>query len=161
MTPTMKWVLDNTVMSNFGLIRRADWLRQLGRSDFITVQEAWEELQAGIARDILPQNDWTWLQVEQLTAKENERVAEMTPPLDLGEAACLALAQSRGYGVLTDDRLARRHARLMGIPLSGTLGVLKLLADKGFVTFPMADEALRQLISLGYFSPIVSLKELR
>ena len=156
----MKWVLDNTVMSNFALVRRAVWLRQLGEGHVLTVQDAWNELQAGMAKGILPQDDWSWLPIARLTSTEKERLAQVMPPLDSGEAACLALAQSRGFGVLTDDRLARRYARLMGIPLSGTLGVLKVLVERKYITLSQADETLHQLIALGYFSPITSLKEL-
>lgn len=156
----MKWVLDNTVMSNFSLIHGVEWLVQLGERDFVTVEEAWQELQQGVKKKLLPDVDWGWLQVEKLTDIEKKRMLDLMPPLDLGEAACLSLAQHRRYGILTDDRLARRYARLLRIPLSGTLGLLKLLVDFDHLSMTEADEALERLIVLGYRSPINSLREL-
>jgi predicted nucleic acid-binding protein len=82
------------------------------------------------------------------------------PPLDVGEAACLALARNRGYAFLTDDRVARREARRWGVPLSGTIGVLMSLLDEGHVSRQQADAALQQMIALGYRSPVCSLDEL-
>lgn len=156
----MKWVLDNTVMSNFSLIHGVEWLVQLGERDFVTVEEAWQELQQGVKKKLLSDVDWGWLQVEKLTDIEKKRMLDLMPPLDLGEAACLSLAQHRRYGILTDDRLPRRYARLLRIPLSGTLGLLKLLVDFDHLSMTEADEALARLIVLGYRSPINSLREL-
>jgi len=157
----MKWVLDNTVMSNFGLVERVEWLQRLGARDFLTTREAWEALEAGIEKGVIPDLNWAWLPVVALTEAEREQVDNLMPPLDLGEATCVVVAYQRSFGVLTDDRVGRRYARLMGAPLSGTLGILKLLADLGIVTLPEADEALKQMIMLGYYSPVASLKQLR
>jgi len=157
----MKWALDNTVMSNFGLIERYNWLRKLGENNFLTVREAWDELQVGIEKGVIPQGDWSWLTIARLTETEHRQIMRIRPPLDLGEAASLVLAQQRGYGIMTDDRVARRYARLMAVPLSGTLGILKMLADLELITMPEADEALSQMIELGYFSPVTSLAQLR
>jgi predicted nucleic acid-binding protein len=146
----MRLVLDNTVMSNFALIGRTDWLRKVWPGMLVTSEEAWAELQAGVRLGRIPDTDWSWLTVLSLTEAEREARDELMPPLDEGEAACLALARSRGYAFLTDDRVARREARRLGVPLSGTIGVLKSLVDDGCVTFEEADEALQQMIALGY-----------
>ena len=156
----MKWVLDNTVMSNFGLIERVEWLQRLGGKNFLTTREAWGELKAGIEKNAIPNSDWAWLDVVALTKVEREKIDKLMPPLDLGEATCIVVAHQRGHGVLTDDRVGRRYARLMGAPLSGTLGILKLLADTKIITLQEADEALKQMIALGYYSPVDSLKQL-
>ncbi len=156
----MKWVLDNTVMSNFSLIERVGWLASLGDGNFVTVQEAWNELQQGLQKGILPVQDWEWLEIETLSELERADMADLIPPLDVGEAACLSLAWHRGYGVLTDDRLALCHARVLGVPLSGTLGILKLLVEGEYLSLSKADEALAMLTAMGYRSPIVSLKEM-
>jgi len=157
----MRLVLDNTVMSNFALVGRTEWLRKVWPGMLVTSEEAWAELQAGVRLGRIPDIDWSWLTVLPLTEVEREARDELMPPLDEGEAACLALARSRGYAFLTDDRVARREARRLGVPLSGTIGVLKSLVDDGFVTLEEADEALQQMMALGYHSPVRTLSELR
>ncbi|MFQ6101693.1 MAG: DUF3368 domain-containing protein [Anaerolineae bacterium] len=112
-------MLDNTVMSNFALVGRTGWLQKVWPGMLITSEEAWAELQAGVRLGRIPKVDWSWLTVLSLTEMEREARDELMPPLHEGEAACLALARSRGYAFLTDDRVARREARRLGVPLSG------------------------------------------
>jgi predicted nucleic acid-binding protein len=153
----MLLVLDNTVMSNFALVDRVDWLRRAWPGMLVTSNEAWAELQAGIRLGRLRATEWSWLSVLTLTVQERQLRDELVPPLDEGEAACLALAQRRGYGLLTDDRVARREARRMGVSLSGTLGVLQSLVHEGQVPLEEADAALLEMIARGYRSPVPSL----
>jgi predicted nucleic acid-binding protein len=157
----MRLVLDNTVMSNFALVGRTDWVRDVWPDELVTSEEAWAELQIGVRLGRIPEIDWSWLTVLSLTDVERETSSELMPPLDVGEATCLALARSRGYAFLTDDRVARREARRLGVPLSGTIGLLKALVDDGRISPEEADEALQQMIALGYHSPVRSLSELR
>lgn len=157
----MRLVLDNTVMSNFALVGHTDWLRDVWPGMLVTSEEAWAELEAGVELGHIPEMDWSWLAILALDGEERDAGDELTPPLDVGEATCLALARSRGYAFLTDDRVARREARRLGVPISGTIGVLKALVDDGCISFEEADEALQQMIALGYRSPIRSLAELR
>ena len=64
----------------------------------------------------------SWIQVMPL---QDPGRADLLTDLDRGEAEVLALAQELGTGlVVIDERLARRHARHLGLPLTGTLGVL-------------------------------------
>ena len=157
----MRLVLDNTVMSNFALVRRTGWLHQVWPGMLVTSEEAWAELQAGVGLGRIPEADWSWLTILSLTEAERNARNGLVPPLDEGEAACLALARSRGYAFLTDDRAARRKARRLGVPLSGTIGVLRSLVDEGYISFEEADQALQQMIALGYRSPVRSLDEIR
>jgi predicted nucleic acid-binding protein len=123
----MRAVLDATVLSNFALAGRSDYLPQAWSGELATAEEAWAEVQAGVRLGRLPDSDWSWLTVLSLTEVERHARGELVPPLGLGEAACLVLAKSRDYSFLTDDRVARRETRRLGVPLSGTLGVLKSL----------------------------------
>jgi len=61
--------------------------------------------------------DWGWLTGIELTADKQARVAELRQTLGHGEAACIALAQSRERMVLTDDRVVRRVAGDVSVPL--------------------------------------------
>lgn len=54
--------------------------------------------------------------------------------LDRGEAETLALAEERGGMVIIDERKGRRYARRLGLPLTGTLGVLLLAKERGLIT---------------------------
>lgn len=157
----MRLVLDNTVMSNFALIGHVDWLRRLWHGSLVTSEEAWTELQAGIRLGHIPKDSWNWLPVLSLTDKEREMCDALTPPLDEGEASCLALAYNRSYAFLSDDWIARREARHLGVPLSGTIGVLKTLVNDGHTSFEEAEKALQQMVAQGYRSPVQSLHELR
>jgi predicted nucleic acid-binding protein len=158
--PERHLVLDNTVLPNFALIGHADWLKDLWPGELITSQEAWAELLRGVQLELIPETDWSWLTVLTLTEAECKLRDEWMPPLDRGEAACLALAYIRAYAFLTDDRVARREARRRGVPLSGTIGALQSLVNEEHISMMEAEDALQQMITLGYHSPVQSLKEL-
>jgi predicted nucleic acid-binding protein len=66
----------------------------------------------------------------------------------------------RGYGLLTDDRNARRTARDLGIAISGTLGSLERLVEKEILDIPQADFLLQEMIRKGYRSPVQSIREI-
>jgi predicted nucleic acid-binding protein len=54
--------------------------------------------------------------------------------LDLGEAEALTLAEEHAARlVIVDEHKGRRYARRLGIPLTGTLGVLLLAKERGLV----------------------------
>jgi len=156
----MRLVLNSTVISNFALVGRIEWLHNLWPDELITTGQAMAELWAGVRIGRIPETDWSFLTVLSLTDTEGELSQELIPPLDEGEATCLALARSRGYAFLTDDRVARREARRWGVPLSGTIGVLMSLVDEGHILPEEADEALQEMVALGYHSPVRSLAEL-
>ena len=153
----MLLVLDNTVLSNFALVEQSALLAQLSPGQMVTVREAWQELQTGIELGLIPRRNFSWLSVLELTTVEWTQRDELMPPLDIGEAACLALAHARGCALLTDDRLARREARRLGVPLSGTIGALVSLMDDGHLTVQAANQILQQMIAVGYRSPFQSL----
>ncbi len=57
--------------------------------------------------------------------------------LSLGEADALALGHELGADLmLLDDREARAGARQLGLPLVGTLGILKLAYKRGLLRNP-------------------------
>lgn len=153
----MLLVLDNPVLSNFALIERSALLTFLSPGQLVTVTDAWLEWQTGVELGHIPPCDLSWLAVLQLSAAERDLRDELMPPLDIGEAACLAVALSRGYALLTDDRMARREARRLGVPLAGTIGALISLVDDGYLTEHVANQILQQMIAAGYRSPLKSL----
>lgn len=85
---------------------------------------------------------------------------ELARQLDRGEAECLTVALSRNCSLLSDDFAARRMAKLKGLPVAGTLGVLASLVEAGLLSLTEADDLLAQMIDHGYRSPVRSLENL-
>ena len=72
-----------------------------------------------------------WIQVTKLS---NPRTALPYTGLDKGEAEVLALAVERSARlVIMDERNGRRYANRIGLPLTGTLGLLLLGKEAGFL----------------------------
>lgn len=68
--------------------------------------------------------------------------------LGAGETAVLSFVQEhREYTALVDDRTARRCARVLGIPIMGTAGVVVLAKRRGLIG--SVEEALRRLQGAG------------
>lgn len=152
-------LLDNTVLSNFALVRRADLLR-LALGVAVTTPQVMEEFLAGVALGRVPETDWAWLTVLTLSAAEEESYRAFRQHLNRGEATCLAVASHRPARFLTDDRDARAIASQRRIPISGTLGVLLRLVSLAHLTEAQADDLLQQMIVQGYRSPVESVQEL-
>jgi predicted nucleic acid-binding protein len=104
----MRLVLNSTVISNFALVGRIEWLGNLWPDELLTTEQAMVDLQTGVRLGRIPEVDLSCLTIVSLTESEQELSRGLIPPLDEGEATCLALARSRGYAFLTDDRVARR-----------------------------------------------------
>ena len=85
----------------------------------------------------------SWLRVVSL---QDPRRADLLADLDQGEAEVLALAQELNADlVIIDERLARLHAKRLGLTLTGTMGVLLRAKQLGHVkaVAPLID-GLRQ-----------------
>lgn len=68
---------------------------------------------------------------------------------DAGEREAIALAMElRADFLLLDDKSARSQARKLGLSVTGTVGVLKLLARKGLVDLR---RCLAQFDEIGFF----------
>ncbi len=153
-------LLDNTVLSNFASVRRADLLQLALGPGAATTPQVMGEFLAGVALGHVPETDWAWLSVLSLSAAEEESCQRFLRHLNKGEATCLAIAAHRPARVLTDDRDARTFAGRSGIAISGTLGVLVRLVRLAHLTGAQADALLRQMIDHGYHSPVESVHEL-
>lgn len=76
----------------------------------------------------------------------SERVVRLVADLGPGETAVLLLAlECADPVVILDDGLARRHAEVLGIPLTGTLGILLDAKQRGLVSSvtPLIDDLQR------------------
>ena len=95
-----------------------------------------------------------------LTMAENARYAEILTNLGRGESSCIAVAASRGWTMVTDDRAARSRCAELKIPVTGTIGILKAAcADKQIVPSE-ADRILHRMVEIGFYSPVRRVSDL-
>lgn len=126
-------VVNTAPIISLSLVRRLDFLRDLYQEVLIPPAVRQEALRGG-AREIgvsdLQRADWI-----RTAPLQDPRRADLLSDLDRGEAEVLALAQeSNADLVVIDERLGRRHARRLGINLTGTLGVLLRAKKQGLVS---------------------------
>jgi predicted nucleic acid-binding protein len=119
-----------------------------------------DELEVGVQIARIPSVDWSWLSIIELTDDERALAKRLHQTLGRGEAACIALAKSRQWLVLTNDHDARRAAREAGLIISGTLGALMNLVRSNAISLAEADEFLTTMKRTGYRCPVNSLSEL-
>jgi hypothetical protein len=107
--------------------------------------EVVKELSAGatpsVVRDFLAHRP-DWLHIRDPTP---EMVAAVNAELDPGERAALALAcELRADLVLMDDAAGRREASSLHLRMTGTLGVLRLAAERRMIDVPAVVTAIRE-----------------
>lgn len=56
-------LIDNTVLSNFALVNRIELLPDALGSRAATTPQVIAEYDEGIARGLLPETEWDWLQI--------------------------------------------------------------------------------------------------
>lgn len=152
-------VIDNTVLSNFAHIEQPQLLAAAFDHP-LTVEAVLAELTTGVRLGRIPSVIWSWLPIIELTQEERASAEKLSQTLGQGESQCIALAVTRGWMVLSDDRDARRTAQAMGVVVSGTLGALMNLVRGQSLSLSEADECLLVMKQHGYRSPVDSLSEL-
>lgn len=101
---------------------------------------------ARLGYDVPAPSTLPWAVVE---APPGAAILPMVTALGDGERAAIALAASRKSDLLLlDDGLARRHARLLGLTVTGTLGVLLRGKTEGHV--PVVAPVVDKLEQLGF-----------
>jgi hypothetical protein len=76
-----------------------------------------------------------------------------------GEAMCLALAESRGWLIATDDRKAIRLGRQAGLTVLSSPQLVKMWADNTCPDQPTLVKTLKDIELLGQFRPNSSMPE--
>ena len=150
---------DTTVLSNFAQVERPNLLREVFPR-LASPRQVREELSEGERLGLVPSCDWSWLKTIELTDTEQAHATELRRNLQAGEAACIAVAASRCGLLLTDDGAARRVAATLGIEISGTIGILDRLCQRGILEVEQGDALLLAMTVRGYRSPIRSLRDL-
>jgi predicted nucleic acid-binding protein len=129
--PDRPVVLNNTPLVAFWALGRLDILRDLFQEVSIpqAVEEEFLATDGNSRRQALADAPW----VRSIVLSYPRR-ARAYAGLDRGEAEVLALAEERDARlVVMDERKGRRYAERMGLPLTGTLGVLLLAKEAGLV----------------------------
>lgn len=147
-------LLDNTVLSNLALVDHAQLAIRLWPDRACTTSQALDEYEMGVASGVLPGDAWRDLRVVRLTEEESISAARFSSRLAAGERSCLAVAAQRGGLLASDDLDARRTARVWGVPRTGTLGILVLCVQHGYLSRKEANDLLTEMIRLGYRSPV-------
>ena len=99
-----------------------------------------------LRQEILEMSPWI-----KLAPLANPRQALVYVGLDQGEAEVLALANEVSARlVIIDEARGRQYAKRLGLPLTGTLGVLLAAKDKGLVSnlIPLINGLLREGLHL-------------
>jgi predicted nucleic acid-binding protein len=131
----------------------------LGEQGVITTTVR-DELQVGEELGLIPRCDWGSMPVVELTSNEELLFEKFAEVVDFGEASCLAVAVSRNATVVSDDQFARRVAKKTGVPVTGTLGILKRLVVEGYLAVVEVNELLAQMIEDGYYSPVQDIRQI-
>ncbi len=145
----MKVVVNATPLIALSLVGQLSLLREMFDAVIVPVAVYEEVVLRGQGRPgaaELGQADW--LQV--MSPVRTVALEPMLLGLDAGELSVLLLAQEiEPDWVVIDERLARRVAQAMGLPVKGTLGILLAAVWAGLLTRQAALDALEQLLSGG------------
>ena len=143
-------VTNTTPIISLALVGQLNLLHRL--YDQVVIPPAVQnEILAGGASGIgiaeLKKSDWLIV-----AALRDSSRADLLSDLDRGEAEAIALAQELGAGLLIiDERIARKHARRLGLKITGTLGVLLEAKEHGFIPAvkPLIEKLVQGGIRLG------------
>ncbi len=143
-------VANATPIIALALIGQLDLLKRIYARVLIPPTVQSEVLKGGatnIGVTELQMSDWI-----KVTALSDARRADSLSDLDRGEAEVIALAQEVNADlVIIDERLARWHAKHVGLKITGTIGVLLEAKRLGLVASlkPLIEQLLQGGIRLG------------
>ncbi len=142
-------VVDATPIIALALIEKLNLLQQL-YGEVVMPAAVHAEILAGGTRGTgrAELREAAWLCVMPL---KDPRRADLLADLNRGEAEVIALAQEINANlVIIDERLARRHAKRLGLSLTGTLGVLLRAKERGLISAvaPLIEQLRREGIYL-------------
>jgi predicted nucleic acid-binding protein len=125
-------IANNTPLVALWILGRLDLLRDLF-GEVLIPQAVYSEFLAterGMRQAALEQAPWI-----RAVPLANPRRAQIYIGLDQGEAEVLVLAEERDSRlVIVDERKGRRYAQRLGLPLTGTMGLLLLAKEKGLIS---------------------------
>lgn len=137
-------ILNNTPLVALWSLGHLTLLRDL-YGEVLMPQAVYDEFLAterSVRQTALDESPWI-----KITPLSNPRQALVYVGLDRGEAEVLALANERAARlVIIDERKGRRYAKRLGLPLTGTVGVLLTAKHNGLIPAlaPLIDQLLKE-----------------
>jgi predicted nucleic acid-binding protein len=156
----MRVLLDNTVLTNYAQVGRPHIVSDIWGEMICTTPEVLAEYAAGTMTGVVPDGVWDTLQSVALSTEEHQFALSLPSRLGSGERSCLAVAVYRGWLFVSDDADARLIANRLGVPITGTLGILIRAVKEGVISFDTAEGLLQAMIAYGYHTPVQTLSNL-
>lgn len=145
--PVKPVVCNNTPLVAFWHLNGLTWLHDLYGEIIIPSAVHTEFLAVHTLTRQAALDKASWITVRSLS---QPRQALLYAGLGRGEAEVLALAEELSAGlIIMDERRGRRYAERLGIPLTGTLGVLLLAKDEGLIS--VIAPFIQQLQQAGFY----------
>jgi len=148
--PDKPVIANNTPLVALWVLGRLDLLRDLYGEVWIpqAIHDEFLATERALRESALQNAPWV-----KPVALANPQRARVYVGLDQGEAEVLALAEERSARlVIMDEMRGRRYARRLGLPLTGTLGLLLLAKEQGLI--PRVAPLLTELQNAGlYLAP--------
>jgi hypothetical protein len=142
-------VVSNTSpLSNLGVIGYISLLKEIYNVVIIP---------SGVARELASTSNedervigvvnLEWIEIRQATDEALVVKLLNEQRLDLGEAEAIALAiELNADELLIDERLGRKEARRLGVPITGLLGILLIAKRRGLISLvkPVIDDLIAE-----------------
>lgn len=145
----MKAVVNATPLISLALLGRLSLLNEMFDAVIVPRAVYAEVVQGGAGKpgaDALAEADW----LNVVSADVSLTIEPLLLGLDAGELEVLLLArQIEPDWVIIDERLARRVAFAMGLPVKGTLGILLAAVLAGLLSRQEALDDLQRLLARG------------
>ena len=137
-------ICDACVLINLSVVNELRLLGGLEDFRFYVPQAVLDELrQESHRKEVRTALDRLWLRKATLDSEEEDALAqELRSLYGAGESACLAIAQVRGWHVVTDESgaLAGEIGRRVGVGRQiGTVAILAVAVRRKLLTVPQAD----------------------
>lgn len=158
--PSGPVLLDNTILTNFALVKRPDLVLNLWGTNSTVTPEVIAEYMAGVNSRKLPADIWGFLVRSTLQPEEQVFADQLPSRLGRGERSSIAVAFHREGLFVSDDAEARREAIRCGLKITGSIGILVLNVRQGRLAAADGNAILNSLIIQGYRSPVSTLDAL-
>lgn len=156
-------VADTTPISELAKVGRLELLRELFGTVIIP-DEVYGELTVGNHPAAIQVPQARWIIVRSVEDREQITTLQTETDLDLGECAAMILARELPASqLLIDDLDGRKIAQLKGLQIIGTVGIVLLAKENGFIT--TVKEILDALIgngmwiSRGFYAEILAIAQ--
>jgi predicted nucleic acid-binding protein len=128
----LKVVSNTTPILSLLKIGKLELLKSLYGSVFIP-ESVFYEIEAGKNKEYYTNlKEINWITIEAVNSPSSRSYLF---DLDDGEAETLILAQEKQADlVIIDEKSGRRYAKILNIPLTGTVGVLLKAKEKGLIS---------------------------